>query len=234
MLGEIALRIPAMAAAERLYIEARRQMVLSQLRPNKIIDERVLDAMQSTPREQFVPKAFRGVAYLDEDISVAPGRSLMEPLVLARLLQEAELAPSDVALAIGSGAGYDLAVMSRLCSTAIGLESDPALAAHSSSLLASLGIDNAPVVEGPLAAGLPKQGPFNVILLCGSVAEVPEALKQQVADGGRMVGVLRPTGAPVGQAFLLKRIGAAFSQRAIFDAGTGRLPGFEPPAGFVF
>ena len=91
-----------MAQADRLFAEARRQMVLTQLRPNKVIDDQVIDAMAALPREQFVPKAYRGVAYMDEDVAVAPGRFLMEPMVLARLLQEADLQPADVALVVGA------------------------------------------------------------------------------------------------------------------------------------
>ncbi len=233
-----------MAAADRLFAEARRQMVLTQLLPNKVIDERVIAAMSATPREQFVPKDYRGVAYLDEDIVVArgqgnpgqgkPARALMEPLVLARLLQEADVQPGDVALVVGCATGYDLAVLARLASTAIGLESDAALAAEATRLLAELGLDNAPVIEGPLAQGLAKQGPYNVILAAGALPEIPEALKQQLAEGGRLVAVRRPAGAPIGQAVVVKRIGELFVERVVFDAGTRPLPGFERPAGFVF
>ncbi len=223
-----------MASADRLFAEARRQMVLTQLLPNKVIDERLIAAMSATPREQFVPKSYRGVAYLDEDIAVGAGRALMEPLVLARLLQEADIAASDVALVVGCGTGYDLAVLARLASTAIGLESDPALAVEATKLMAQLGLDNAPVIEGPLADGLAKQGPYNVILLAGAVPEIPAQLKQQLAEGGRLVAVRRPTGAPMGQAVLVKRAGNLFAERVIFDAATRPLPGFERPAGFVF
>lgn len=223
-----------MASADRLFAEARRQMVLTQLLPNKVIDERLIAAISATPREQFVPKAYRGVAYLDEDIAVAPGRALMEPLVLARLLQEADVQSADVALVVGCATGYDLAVLARLASTAIGLESDAALAAEAGKLLAQLGLDNAPVIEGALAEGLAKQGPYNVILLAGAVPEIPVLLKQQLAEGGRLVAVRRPVGAPIGHAVVVKRVGNLFPERVVFDAGTRPLPGFDRPTGFVF
>lgn len=223
-----------MAAADRLYAEARRQMVLTQLRPNKVIDERVIAAMGATPREQFVPKAYRGVAYLDEDLLVGPGRGLLEPFVLARLLQEADVQPGDVALAVGCATGYDVAVLAQLATTAIGLEADAGLAAEATRNLQQFGADNAAVVEGPLAAGLAKQGPFNVILLCGAVPEIPAALKDQLAPDGRLVGVVRPAGAPMGQAVIVKRAGPGFAQRVIMDAASLALPGFERAAGFVF
>lgn len=223
-----------MAQADRHFAEARRQMVLTQLRPNKVIDEQLIAAMAALPREQFVPKAYRGVAYMDEDVAVAPGRYLMEPMVLARLLQEAEIQSGEVALVVGSGTGYELGVLARLCSTVIGLEADAALAQQASQTLQALDIDNTAIVEGALKDGLAKQGPFNLILLAGAVPEIPAALPAQLADGGRLVGVVRPAGAPIGQAVLVKRSGDLFPQRVLFDAGTPLLPGFERPAGFVF
>lgn len=223
-----------MAQADRHFAEARRQMVLTQLRPNKVIDEQLIAAMAALPREQFVPKAYRGVAYMDEDVAVAPGRYLMEPMVLARLLQEAEIQSGEVALVVGSGTGYELGVLARLCSTVIGLEADAGLAQQASQTLQALDIDNTAIVEGALKDGLAKQGPFNLILLAGAVPEIPAALLAQLADGGRLVGVVRPAGAPIGQAVLIKRSGDLFPQRVLFDAGTPLLPGFERPAGFVF
>lgn len=223
-----------MAQADRHFAEARRQMVLTQLRPNKVIDEQLIAAMAALPREQFVPKAYRGVAYMDEDVAVAPGRYLMEPMVLARLLQEAEIQSGEVALVVGSGTGYELGVLARLCSTVIGLEADAGLAQQASQTLQALDIDNTAIVEGALRDGLAKQGPFNLILLAGAVPEISAALLAQLADGGRLVGVVRPAGAPIGQAVLVKRSGELFPQRVLFDAGTPLLPGFERPAGFVF
>jgi protein-L-isoaspartate(D-aspartate) O-methyltransferase len=208
--------------------------VLTQLRPNKVIDEQLIAAMAALPREQFVPKAYRGVAYMDEDVAVAPGRYLMEPMVLARLLQEAEVQAGEVALVVGCSAGYEVGILARLCSTVIGLETDPAMAQQAGQTLQALGIDNTAIVEGPLKDGLAKQGPFNVILLAGAVPEIPAALLAQLADGGRLVGVVRPAGAPIGQAVLVKRSGDLFPQRVLFDAGTPPLPGFDRPAGFVF
>jgi len=139
-----------------------------------------------------------------------------------------------VALVVGSATGYEVAVLARLTSTVIGLESDAALSQQAGQTLQAQGIDNTALVEGPLKDGLAKQGPFNVILLAGAVPEIPAALLQQLADGGRLIGVLRAPGAPIGQTVLVKRSGDLFPQRILFDAGTPVLPGFERPAGFVF
>lgn len=137
-----------MAQADRQFVEARRYMVLTQLRPNKVTDEQVIDAMAAIPREQFVPKAYRGVAYMDEDVAVAPGRALMEPMVLARLLQEAETQPQDIVLVVGCATGYDVAVAAKIANTVIGLEPDADLVGQASQTLEQLGIDNVAVVQG--------------------------------------------------------------------------------------
>src|SRR3546814_19456355 len=106
-----------MALADRQFAEARRYMVLTQLRPNKVIDENVIAAMAAVPREQFVPKAYRGVAYMVEDVTVAPGRSLLEPMILARLLQDAEIDPQDIALFVCCATGYDVFCQSVVSGT---------------------------------------------------------------------------------------------------------------------
>lgn len=222
-----------MSTAE-LFAEARRQMVLTQLRPNKVIDEQLIAAMAGLPREEFVPAAYRGVAYMDEDVAVAPGRYLMEPMVLARLLQEAEIQPEDKALVVGAATGYEVAVLARLAGSVAGVESDAALAGQAGQRLQALAIGNAKVAEGALKDGVAAQGPYNVILLAGAVPEVPASLLQQLAEGGRLIGVVRGAGAPIGQAVLVKRTGGLFPQRVLFDAGTPVLPGFEGKAGFVF
>ena len=179
------------------FAEARRHMVASQLRPNKVTDDRLTDAMEAVPRELFVPKALRGVAYLDEDIEIAEGRHLMEPMVLARLLQAAGVRADDIVLDVGCASGYSTAVIARLAGTVVGVESDAELAARATGLLTDLEVDNAAVVEGAFDAGLPDQGPYDIIVLNGAVPDVPAALLDQLADGGRLLAVVRadrPTG----------------------------------------
>jgi protein-L-isoaspartate(D-aspartate) O-methyltransferase len=215
-----------------VFTAARRHMVDSQLRPTKVNDPRVIDAMGAVPREQFVPKAFRGVAYMDEDIAVAPGRYLLEPIVLARLLQAAEIEPGEVVLVVGVATGYSAAVASRLAGTVVALESDADLARQANANLAATSVHNAAVITGPLAAGLPAQGPFNVILLDGAVEEIPEALMRQLAEGGRLLGVVVEDG--VGDAVLVRRTGDAFARRGLFNAQVRPLLGFGRERGFVF
>ena len=215
------------------FATARRNMVENQVRTNKVTDPVLIAAMAETPRELFVPRGLRGVAYVDEDIAVAPGRYLMEPMVVARLLQLAEVQPTDIALDIGCATGYSTALLARLCDTVVGVESDHDLAARATAVLADLGVDNAAVVEGRLTEGYPKQAPYDVILFSGAVSEVPGSIARQLAEGGRIVAVIdRGTGVGRGTVFTLK--GGVLSGREVFDAATPLLPEFEPQPGFVF
>lgn len=211
---------------------ARRHMVACQLLPNQITDARIVSAMGAIPRERFVPDAYRGVAYVDEDIAVGAGRYLMEPMVLAKLLQAAEILPADVILDVGCATGYSTAVLAKLGNTVVGLESDGDLAGRATENLTGLGIDNAVVVEGELPKGLPGQGPFDAILFQGSVEVMPEAILAQLAIGGRLVAVVREH--DVGRATLWRRLDDGVAKRALFDAAVPLLPGFAHAPQFVF
>ena len=215
------------------FEDARRIMVESQLRPNRVTSEAVLAAMGALPREQFVPEAQRSVAYVDEDLAIAPGRCIMEPLILARLVQAAAPTKEDVSLVVGAGSGYSAAVIARMCDTVFALESDTDIATSTTALLSDLILDNIVIVEGALAEGLPKQGPYDVILVNGGVEVLPDRLAGQLAQGGRLVTVLSD-GAGVGRAVLVQRGPTGISQRVLFDASILVLPEFEKKAGFVF
>jgi protein-L-isoaspartate(D-aspartate) O-methyltransferase len=215
------------------YTAARLNMVESQVRTNRVTDGALLAAMASIPRERFVPGERRAIAYVDEDIEIAPGRYLMEPMVLARLLQAAEVEPEAIALDIGCGTGYSTAVLARMCHTVVGIESDPALVARATEVLTALGIDNALVVEAGLTEGHPKQAPYDVILFGGAIAGVPEPIARQLAPGGRAVAVVT-TGRGMGQAQVFTRVGDVLSARPVFDAATPPLPDYVPEEQFVF
>jgi protein-L-isoaspartate(D-aspartate) O-methyltransferase len=214
------------------FAAARRKMVASQVRTNKVTDPLVSAAMEAVPREYFVPAERRTVAYLDEDLSLGNGRHIMEPMALGRLLQLADIETEDKALVVGAGTGYSAAVMARIARTVVALENDANLADRISKIMTELVIPNVAVVRGDLAAGVPGKGPFDVILIDGAVSEIPAPLKAQLADGGRLVGVVR-TG-PVGRATLVTRVGNAFGSRADFDLVTPFLPEFAPQPKFVF
>jgi protein-L-isoaspartate(D-aspartate) O-methyltransferase len=215
------------------YAVARRNMVDNQIRTNHVTDPRVIAALSEIPREAFVPERLQGVAYVDGDIALGNGRSLMQPAVFARLLQAAEIKPSEVVLDIGCGSGYSSAVLARLASTVVALESDGELATQANTLLAGLSVDNVAIVMGPLANGDPAHGPYDVILLEGAVPRIADALTDQLADGGRLLAVVggRPG---IGRATVVCRVGDAVSSRQVFDATIAMLPSFESEPRFVF
>jgi protein-L-isoaspartate(D-aspartate) O-methyltransferase len=216
------------------FTTARHNMVESQIRTNKVRDHRLLDALDEVPREAFVPQERRGIAYNDEDLPLGGGRYLMEPMVLARLIQAAEVMPGDLVLDAAAGSGYSAAILSHMAATVVALEPDETLAESSSEALGELELDGVVVVKGDLRDGYAKQAPYNVIILAAAVSEVPKALLDQLADGGRLVTVLRDDAQVPGQAALFRKAGEVVSHRALFDANTPVLPGFERVKGFVF
>ena len=219
------------------YDAARANMVDNQVRPNRVTDDRVLSAMAAVPRERFVGEKFTAVAYVDSEIAVSPGRYLMEPMVLARLLQAAAIEPGDVVLDIGCASGYSTAVLARLADTVVAVESEADLAEIAIALMAELDADNTAVVTGALAEGYAKQAPYDVIVLEGAVEAVPASLSDQLVEGGRLVAVVmsdRRGGNRMGRAMLMRRRYGALSTRVLFDATVPPLPGFDIERGFVF
>jgi protein-L-isoaspartate(D-aspartate) O-methyltransferase len=215
------------------YDRARLNMVNCQLRPNRVDDLRVLDAMSQVPRHRFVPKALRGVAYIDEDLPLPGGQYLIEPLVLARLIQAAEVGVEDVVLVIGSATGYAAAVLARLAATAIVIEEEQALAEQVEARLDDLGVDNVVVVvSGDPAGGHPSQAPFDVILVVGSVRAVPPALLEQIGEGGRLVAVIDD--GRIGKGTLFSRLHGVVGRQVLFDAQIPRLPGLRRRVEFAF
>ncbi|CAK0763581.1 protein-L-isoaspartate(D-aspartate) O-methyltransferase [uncultured Gammaproteobacteria bacterium] len=210
---------------------ARFMMVNGQIRPNRVTDSGVLDAMGEVPREQFVPKALRGVAYLDRSLAVGTGRLLMEPLTLARLLQAALITKEDVVLDVACATGYTTAVLARLAATVVAIDSDIELVASATRTLATLGIDNALVFEAPLTTGYPSQAPYNVMVINGAVAEVPDGLLDQLAEGGRLVAVIAPEDG-LGQATLFVRLNGVISTRPLFETKLAMLQEFAPKPKF--
>ena len=215
-----------------VFAAARQRMIEGQLRPNKVTDERVLAAFARIRRELFVPEALRAAAYVDEDLPLGGGRFVMEPMVAARLIQALDPERLDTALVVGAGTGYEAALLGVMVRAVVALEEDAQLARSARAALVEEGIAAVNVVEGPPEAGWRARAPYNLVLFGGAVAEPPEEIIAQLADGGRLAAVVRNS--IVGRATLLVRTGGVTSRRVLFDAGTPVLSGFAARPAFVF
>lgn len=203
---------------------ARLNMVESQVRPNGITDPRIIAAMATVARENFVPVARRSTAYMDEDVQISEGKAprfLIEAMAFARLLQLAAVASGDKILHIGAATGYGSAVLARLGADVVAHESDAALAEAARGNLKD--IANIVVVQGKLSEGVAAQAPYDVIFVEGRIGEMPGALLEQLAEGGRVVAVLGE--ADMAKACIWTRSGAGSACRAAFDASVAALPG---------
>src|SRR6266567_2646567 len=212
---------------------ARVNMVESQLRPNRVTDEPLIAAFMRIRRELFVPERLRGVAYVDDDLPLGNGRYMMKPMVAARLLQAATVDAKDTALVIGAGVGYEAALLALLVRSVIALEDNPDLARIGRSALVDHRIASVSYVEKPLPLGHRQRSPYDLILVAGAVAAIPEEITNQLAEGGRIAVVLRPHEC-VGRASLITRTGGVLASRVIFDAATPLLPSFVSKPAFVF
>lgn len=215
---------------------ARRLMVLGQITPNGVTDPLLIEALGSLPREAFLPPALSVRAYADEHLPIAPGRVLLSPMVLARMIQLLMPQPGERALVLGAGVGYGAAVLARMgvCVTAI--ESDAGLADAARRGLAAAQLAQPPEwVEGNPASGLPGGAPWRLMLIEGAVGDLPVALTNQLGEGGRLATLRAPAeGGPVARAVLIRRAGGALSERWAFETSSHPLPDFTSPPGFSF
>jgi protein-L-isoaspartate(D-aspartate) O-methyltransferase len=217
------------------FAQARRMMVESQLRTFDVTDFALLDAMDSVPREKFVLPGRENLAYIDQNLPVNEGperRFMLSPMVLARLIQALDVERSAKALDVACGLGYSSAVLARLGASVTALECDEGLAAQARTRLAAAGAADVAVACGPLEAGYAAGAPYDAILVNGAIEHRPEALLQQLAEGGRLVCVSGQGRSA--KATLFVRSGQAFGQRNLFDAAAPLLEAFRAKPGFVF
>ena len=213
------------------FAAARHNMVESQVRPNGITDHRIIDAMAQVKREDFVPAERKTIAYLDEDVQLKEGRFLIEPMAFARMIHLALIKPTDRVLVVGAGTGYGAKIISMLAKSVVALESDPELLALARGFRA--GTENLEVVEGGLAAGHGAGAPYDVIIVEGRIAAVPESLFAQLANEGRIVAAVGIT--DVSKMQIATLTDGHRSSRSAFDVSIAPLPGFVvEKAAFVF
>lgn len=214
------------------YAALRSKMVDGQIRTTDVTSHPVLNAFLSVRREDFVPESRKAVAYIDNDVQIAPGRYMMAPSPLAKMLQLAEIRPTDHVLDIGAGTGCTSALLSHLAGSVVALESDAELAATAKANLEAAGAANVSVVTGDLAAGCSAKAPYDLIVVSGAVEMIPEALFAQLKEGGRLVAVLgRGLSSGV---HLYIREGGSHSDRFAFNASVQILPGFAKSPEFQF
>ena len=216
------------------FATARKTMVDCQLRPSKVTDQFILDAFMTIPREDFVGKQQRALAYVDEDLPLSGGRCLMEPMVLARLLQALKIRPDDSVLIVGAGRGYGTAVSAKLAGSVIAIETRANLVDKAQAVLVSIGIDNAAIVKSRLVDGYPEEGPYDRILIEGGVETVPDSLLKQLTPKGRLAAIYRKPGHPVGVASVWTRSGKEFTRTPLFDARVPNLDEFNAKVEFSF
>ena len=218
------------------FSTARQKMVDGQVRPSDVTDIRIIDAMLAVPREAFVPENKRALAYMDLDLDVSEAgsakRFLIKPVVLAKMLQAAEIRETDRVMVVGCASGYAAAVIAQFAPDVTATESDYALAVNAGAVLGQNGCGNVSVRTAAAADGDAAGGPYDVIVLNGATEIVPERLYGQLRDGGRLVGVFAMSQPQ--RATLVTSSHSDFGNRALFDAAVPVLPGMERLAAFVF
>ncbi len=196
--------------------QARHFMVEQQIRPWEVLDQKVLDLLEAVPREDFVPPEWRNLAYVDDFIPLPGGEVMLPPKIEARMLQALDVQPEESVLEVGTGSGYFTALLARLARHVYSVEIDSALAERARAKLREHGIDNVTIETGDAARGWDRHMPYNVIAITGSLPELPEAFRQQLATGGRLVAVVGRE--PVMEAVLVRRLGEAeWSEEPLFE-----------------
>lgn len=218
-----------------LAAAARRIMVDGQIRTFDVTNLDVIDRFLSVPREQFLPDSLAGLAYSDAALTLPgnPPRRLLAPMVLARLLQAADIGLNDRILDLAGGFGYSAALIAGLAREVVMVEGDQARVSAANAGFARLGLANARAIYGDVATGAPAEGPFNLVMINGAFGQLPEALVEQIAPGGRVMGV-RARNRVIGEAVRLDIAATSMGERPLFSCHADMIEGFELEARFAF
>jgi len=213
------------------YASRRTMMVDTQVRPSDVTKFPIIDAMLAVPREAFVPDAKREAAYVGENLDIGDGRVMLEPRTLAKMIDALDIQPAHVVLDIGCGLGYSTAVLARMCDFVVAVEDDEARAQEAQTTLSEQGVDNAAVMAGVLAEGAAKSGPYDIVILQGAAEQVPEALLDQLREGGRIATVFSE--GTLGVVRIGHKIDGSLNWRFSFNASAPVLAGFENQTTFA-
>ena len=206
------------------YAKRRTVMVDTQVRPSDVTKFPIIEAMLTIPRERFVPDALREAAYLGENLPLGEGRVILDPRILAKMLEVLNVGPKDLVLHVGAGLGYSSAVLAHLAEAVVAVESDEDLAREAEAALAETGIDNVAVHRGPLAEGAPGHGPYDAIVIEGAVDVLPRTIEDQLAEGGRMAVIFMER--RLGVCRFGYKVDGQVNWRHGFNGGAPVLPGF--------
>ncbi len=212
------------------FAARRTMMVDTQVRPSDVTKFPIIDAMLSVPRELYVPREQAEAAYISENVPIAPGRVVLEPRTLGKLLDALNIESDELVLDIGAGYGYSSALVARMAEAVIAVEEDETLASEAQSILSEQDADNVVIHTGALAEGAPQHGPYDAILIEGAVEQVPDSLIAQLKDGGR-IGCVFMEGA-LGVVRIGYKIDGEMTWRFAFNAAAPVLPGFEKEVAF--
>lgn len=213
------------------FQQRRTMMVDTQVRPNDVTRYPVIAAMLEIPREDFVPEPRRDVAYMGDNIDLGHGRVELEPRTLAKMIDTLDVQPHELVLVIGAGYGYPAAVLGRMAQAVVAVEENADLAQAAPARLSAIGADNVAAVQGKLAAGRAAQGPYDAILIAGGVEQLPDAIADQLAEGGRIIALFLD--GALGVVRLGLKLGGRIDWRMAFNATAPVLPGFERREGFA-
>ncbi|SFJ21324.1 protein-L-isoaspartate O-methyltransferase family protein [Celeribacter neptunius] len=213
------------------FTQLRTTMVDTQVRPSDVTKFPIIEAMLTVPRENFVPDAKRAGAYVGEHVELGNGRVVLDPRVLAKMLDAVNIQDDELVLDLGCGLGYSSAVMARMAQTVIAVEEDEALAKEAAAALSAAEADNVVIETGVIAKGAPQHGPYDVVILQGGVEEMPEGILSQVKENGRICAIFLD--GALGIVRIGYKIDGEISWRMAFNATAPVLPGFEKRAEFA-
>lgn len=212
---------------------ARFNMIVQQIRPAEVLDDRVLNAMTEVPREAFVPEEFKDLAFSDINVDIGEDEIMMKPIMEARLLQALNIQPTDNILEVGTGSGYFTALLARMGSHVQSIEINPGFIQQAQAKFKKHHVNNVTLIEGDASHGWKEDGPFDVIAITGSIPILPESFQQQLTVGGRMVVITGTS--PVMETLLITRIAEdQWERQSLFETDFPALRKVEQPQAFVF
>ncbi len=213
------------------YAKARLMMVDTQVRPSDVTKFPIIDALLNVRREVFVPNAKMAVAYAGENLDLGEGRELLEARSFAKMLDALDVQPDELVLDLGCGFGYSSAVLARMAEAVVAVEEIEDMAKEAETLLAEQGVDNVAVLQGPLTEGAAKHGPYDVIVIQGAISALPDAVADQLKDGGRIAAIFAD--GALGECRIGYKRNGNIAWRMAFNAGAKILPGFERDRAFA-